>query len=223
MIRQATRTRSVDRPKLVLASRSPRRTELLLELGIPFEVRPVDIDETVDPALAKGRAVEDLARRKAFATPRKSGEWVIAADTLVYLGEKPLGKPTDREDARRMLQGLSGSRHAVISGVALIGAGGRMVLGHEVTEVVMRPLSASEIDRYVESGECDDKAGAYAIQETGDRFIAALGGSWSNVVGLPMGLLVDLLRILGFESLGAASAPRPIARLPDPPANKVSR
>lgn len=200
-------------PLLVLASASPRRRRLLSEAGLDFEVEPADVDETLDLSLGAGAAAEDLARRKALEVARRRRTTgpagpvaVIGSDTVVVLGEdgdpgrRFLEKAADAAEARAMLRALSGTRHRVITGVAVArlapgGAGvDAVVSAHETTWVTMRALSMDELDAYVASGEWRGKAGSYAIQETADRFVTALeGGGFDNVVGLPVALTLGLL------------------------------
>ncbi len=186
-------------PRLVLASASPRRRELLATLGLVFEVRPSDLDETPRP----GEAPEALAIRLALAKARavaRAGELVLGADTVVALGDEPLGKPADAAEARAMLTRLSGRSHQVWTGVALVETGPgrqRTAAGAARTEVDFRPLDAAEIDAYVASGEPLDRAGAYAIQGGAAGFAERLEGSWSNVVGLPLETLPGLFARLG--------------------------
>lgn len=181
--------------ELFLASRSPRRRELLEAAGIPFRCVAGDVDEALQPGVKPEDAVRMLAEAKALkgAESCTSG-LVLGADTLVALGDEILGKPVDREDARRMLRGLSGSCHRVLTGVALIRiSDGRRLVNHACTEVHMRALTTAEIEAYVASGESDDKAGAYAIQETADRFVTHIEGPYDNVVGLPVALVQQML------------------------------
>lgn len=167
--------------------------------GYRVTVRPSDVCETPPPGLRDhGRVVEALAARKARGVPRRAGEWILAADTLVFAGDRPLGKPANRAEAAAMLRRLSGAQQEVLTGVALVDPRGRLLLGHERTVIRMRTIPEAEILAYVAGGESDGKAGAYAIQETGDRFVESLDGGLSNVVGLPMGLVRDLLRHGGF-------------------------
>jgi len=189
----------LTRRTLVLASSSPRRSELFRGLGIPFTVQPPDVDETVLAAKSVEENALRLARNKAAAVSRTSNdtEVILAADTLVAAGAEIIGKPRDREEARQILRRLSGTTHRVVTGVAIIDRGtGQQLAACEQTEVEMRPLTEAEIDAYVESGEADGKAGAYAIQETGDRYVTAVRGSLSNVIGLPMELVVRMLEEL---------------------------
>jgi len=186
--------------KVILASRSPRRREILGMFGIPFTVVSADADESStqgDPALL----VEELALRKGRATREllmSRGEWdedtlIIAADTVVAKGETVLGKPADAADAARMLRLLSDSTHRVISGVALL-QGEREVTAHDVTSVTFAHMSEEDIARYVATGEPADKAGAYAVQGLAAAFIKGLEGCYFNVVGLPVYRLGELLR-----------------------------
>jgi septum formation protein len=185
-------------PRLVLASRSPRRRELLAQLGIAVEIRPADADETVLPGEPPRAYVLRVARDKARAV---AGELVLAADTAVVLGAEVLGKPSGADDARRMLRALSGTVHEVLTAVCVrrTDAGGARELEAVVaTKVRFSPLSAAEIDWYVATGEPLDKAGAYAIQGSGGAFVLAVEGSVSNVVGLPLAETASLLRAAGF-------------------------
>ncbi len=185
--------------EIILASASPRRRELLRETGLEFTVKPADMNERLDIGSSPEENAMRLARGKAerVADACTGAEIVIGADTLVVVGQEAVGKPQDRADARRILSRLSGSVHQVVTAVAVIDrATGRMLVSTEVTEVEMRELSPEEIADYVDSGEADGKAGAYAIQESGDRFVKAVHGSLSNVIGLPMELLMRMLNEL---------------------------
>jgi septum formation protein len=185
-------------PRLVLASQSPRRRELLAQLGIALEVRPAHADESVRPGEPPRDYVLRLAREKARAV---GGEVVLAADTAVVLGDEVLGKPADPADARRMLEALSGTEHEVLTAVCVRRAGGATALELDAlaaTAVRFARLSPSEIDWYVGTGEPLDKAGAYAIQGAGGAFVLSVSGSVSNVVGLPLAETADLLRRAGF-------------------------
>ncbi len=172
--------------RLVLASQSPRRRELLQQLGLAFEVRPANTDEAVLAGAPARDYVLRVAREKARAV---EGEVVLAADTAVVLAGEVLGKPADADDARRMLRALSGSRHEVLTGVCVRRAAPGPGVELDVivsTEVVFAALSARAVDWYVATGEPLDKAGAYAIQGAGGAFVAEIRGSVSNVVGLPL-------------------------------------
>ena len=185
--------------RLVLASASPRRSTLLAGLGVPFAVRPGSVDETPPPGLAADAVATHLAQRKARACPAGQAEVVLGADTVVEAADgELLGKPEDADDAARMLAKLSGTTHRVITGFALIRALPPLErIASVSTTITMRPLAAREIAEYVASGESAGKAGAYAIQETGDRFVTAVAGSWSNVVGLPLERLRECLEEIG--------------------------
>lgn len=186
-------------PRIVLASSSPRRREILASLRLAFDVRPSDVDETLRDGEDPFDAAERLAREKAAAVAPGAGDaLVVAADTLVVLDGEPLGKPRDREESRRMLRALSGRAHDVVTGVA-VSRDGRSASGRELTRVVFAPMTDGEIAEYAESGEPDDKAGAYALQGIGGLFVERVEGSSSNVVGLPVRLLYTLARRVGVD------------------------
>ncbi len=170
---------------LILASSSPRRREILAKAGIPFRVRPADVDERVLRGETPIRHVLRLARAKAEAVHRKPGEIVLGADTIVVAGGAILGKPRDAADARRMLRLLAGRWHRVITGIFLAGDG-EAVTGAETTRVHFLPMSRAEIAAYVATGEPMDKAGAYAIQGLASKFVDRIEGCYFNVVGLPV-------------------------------------
>jgi len=179
--------------RIVLASASPRRRELLAAAGFEFDVDPADVEETCHPGEAPGAYVERIARAKAArVAARHPGRTVVAADTLVLVNGEPLGKPIDAVDAARMLRLLAGRAHEVWTGVA-VARDRRTHYALERTIVWVRPLSAAEIAWYVGSGEPFDKAGGYAIQGLASRFIPRIEGSWSNVVGLPVATVLQLL------------------------------
>ena len=181
---------------LILASQSPRRREILSAAGIQFEVRAAGVVEEVLPGEVPKDHVRRLAMEKASAIKRLDGEAVLGADTVVVVDEEILGKPKDSMDARRMLGKLSGRKHVVITGVALVHAGG-VVVDDCQTVVHFVPLSESEIAAYVASGEPDDKAGAYAIQGLASKFIDRIEGDYTNVVGLPAAIVYRHLKQLG--------------------------
>ena len=147
--------------------------------------------------------VESLAYMKATASIESHGlrrGLVLGADTIVVLGDEIIGKPADEADARRILSQLSGAEQRVMTGVALVDAAtGRRWLAHDVTRLRMRRMTPQEIDAYVAGGEAMGKAGAYAIQETGDRYVEQMDGSMTNVVGLPMELLERMLKAAGYD------------------------
>ena len=186
----------------MLASASPRRRALLAELGLDFELRPTDLDESVQPGETAEAYVARLAESKARAACRP-GELVLGADTTVVLDGEILGKPSDVADARQMLSMLAGRRHAVVSGVALARERDGGIECHSTVErsEVEIEMSPREIDWYARSGEGLDKAGAYAIQGLGSLFVTASCGSYSNIVGLPLAALRGLFRRLGEDLL----------------------
>jgi len=193
--------------RLILASASPRRRDLMAEAGYAFDVEPADVaeglpDESDDP----GGEAERLAEAKARAVAGVAGDardnrrWVIGADTIVVLGRRMIGKPRDARDAEAILRTLSGTEHAVITGVALVQCGsGRSLVRHAATGIRMRTLGDDEIRRYVAAGGSHGKAGAYAVQEGADRYIERMDGSFTNVVGLPMELLEEMLHQVGWK------------------------
>jgi septum formation protein len=185
--------------RLVLASGSPRRRELLSAAGFTFDVRSVDVDERREDGEPAAAYVERLARAKAQAAAgRDPDRAVIGADTVVVVDDDVLGKPRDGSDATRMLRLLSGRAHDVLTGVAVVWRG-RTTSHVERTTVWFAPLSEGDIAWYVGSGEPMDKAGAYAIQSLASRFIPRIEGSYSNVVGLPVASVVELLRRAGLS------------------------
>jgi nucleoside triphosphate pyrophosphatase len=187
----------IRNPKsLILASASPRRAEILSSLGISFTVDPPTLEEKVRQDETVREAVSRLAAEKAAeVAARHAGEWVLAADTLVFFPAGPiLGKPRDDADAARMLSRIAGKEHRVATAVRLRkGADpGQEIL--QESRVRMAPLSEEEIRWYVATGEPRDKAGAYAVQGKGARFIEAIAGSYSNVMGLPARAVYRLLK-----------------------------
>ena len=181
---------------LVLASASPRRAELLTQIGAEFSVQPADVDESVWPGETAGAYVQRLARDKALAVAAGSDALVLGSDTSVVLDGTILGKPADAQDARETLARLSGREHQVMTAVALAW-GGDCQVRLVVTDVLFRQLSAREIDAYVASGEPMDKAGSYGIQGLGGIFVKQLRGSYSAVVGLPLQETAELLSEAG--------------------------
>ncbi len=184
--------------RLVLASRSPRRRELLAGLGIPLEVRPAETDEAVRAGEPPEAYVVRVAREKARAV---AGEVVLAADTAVVVGGEILGKPVDAADAARMLRALSGTRHRVLTAVCVRRSAPSPAREREVTvstEVRFRALPEEQIEWYVGTGEPLDKAGAYALQGLGGALVESVEGSVSGVVGLPLAESLALLDEVGF-------------------------
>ena len=187
---------NAEQTLLILASASPRRRELLSQLGLAFTVSAADIDETPREGEAAEAYVLRLAREKALAVAaRHPGAWVLAADTTVALGPELLGKPADAEEARAMLSRLSGRIHDVYTGVALAGRHTEALVVR--TRVTFRALGPGEIAWYAGTGEPLDKAGAYAVQGKGGFLVAAVEGSPTNVVGLPLGETLALLERAG--------------------------
>jgi nucleoside triphosphate pyrophosphatase len=181
-------------PRLVLASASPRRRELLAQLGVPFEIVVSDVPETPTPDEAPAAFARRVARDKAAAVAHRCGDaLVLAADTVVVIDGAVLGKPRDRGDAQRMLQLLSGRRHEVLTAVALRDRTGHVDERLVCSTVEFRPLTAREIDDYLDSDEAYDKAGAYAVQGQAQRFVVQVHGSYTNVVGLPLDEVRELL------------------------------
>lgn len=184
---------------LVLASASPRRRELLSRLGVPFEVRPVDISEDVTPGVRGDILARRLAREKAEAARLRDPEAdILAADTVVVLDGAVLGKPTDAREAREMLEALRGRWHEVITAVAYL-PGGELspLIRHPVTSVSMRSYTDAEIDASVARGDPFDKAGAYAIQDPVLDPVAEYEGCYCNVVGLSLWAMIEMMRKAG--------------------------
>jgi septum formation protein len=183
---------------LYLASTSPRRREILATLGIEFKVIPVATDESPLDGEAPREMVLRLAIAKAEAATQ--GDLILAADTVVVLGDRMLGKPCDSDDAIEMLLALGGHSHQVMTGVALkTHTGTRAVLS--TTDVRFREIGRDEAERYWQSGEPCDKAGAYGIQGLGGMFVTAIAGSYSGVMGLPVFETVELLKAAGIDVL----------------------
>lgn len=187
--------------RLILASASPRRAELLRAAGIAFDVMPADVDETVDPEETPDGYVRRVAQLKAETIiARAPGRVILGADTIVLTDNQVLGKPVDHDEARRMLRLLSGREHVVITAVCLVNSAAESNRIHTSvarTAVEFAPLDDPEIDAYIASGEPMGKAGAYAIQGLASRFVTRIDGSYSNVVGLPVALVYSLCKSAG--------------------------
>lgn len=191
-----------------LASASPRRRELLTQIGVQFELAPVDIDETPKPGEGAQSYVERLAREKAvtsLAAIRADGDnndasraVVLGSDTSVIINNEILTKPEDATDAKRMLQRLSGNSHQVFTAVAVVSQQKQSIIS-VTTDVCFRPLSDDEIDAYIATGEPMDKAGSYGIQGKGAILVDKISGSYSNVVGLPLTETAALLKSFNIE------------------------
>lgn len=183
---------------LILASNSQRRKELLAQCNINFEVMAADIDETLEPSLKLADQVQLLALKKATHIYNQyNHRIVLAADTMVMYQDHWLGKPTNKQDAIRMLQLLSNSTHQVISGVAIITPESTYNFV-DIASVTMRPLEQQEILDYVESGIPMDKAGAYGIQDVAGCFVSKIEGDYYTIVGLPLSKVIPILRKFGF-------------------------
>jgi septum formation protein len=191
---------------LIVGSQSPRRLELLKQCGIPVEVLPIEIDESVLPGERPDALATRLARQKGAAVLYRltqlgrgaAGRWILCADTIVHVAGELLGKPRDDHDARRMLRLLSGRTHSVTTGFVVHGPDAFDAPAYaETTAVTFRVLSEDEVQRYVRTGEGRDKAGGYAIQGLAGAFVERIEGSYANVVGLPIHRVVEVLLKLG--------------------------
>lgn len=184
--------------KVILASQSARRRDILENLGIKFDIKVSRVDESMDPHISAGENVEAVSLRKAMAVETELGigveddSLIIASDTVVVCDGAILGKPRDKAHATEMMRMLSGRRHSVISGIAVIYRGKR-ISAHEETEVEFRALSDSDIEAYVSTDEPYDKAGGYGIQDKASVFVRGIHGDYLNVVGLPVFRLFQLL------------------------------
>lgn len=190
--------------RIILASTSPRRQEILRSLGVRFEVVAPQVEESFSSALPPAEIAKELARRKVeeVASRVTPPALIIGADTIVVHQEKVLGKPRDEREAKEILAALQGDEHTVFTGVAVLGLPeGRLITDHAATRVFFTPLTAEEIAAYVATGEPLDKAGAYAAQGRGALFLRRIEGCYFNVVGLPVSLLCYLLRQFGINLL----------------------
>lgn len=184
---------------IILASNSPRRKDLLRQIGVDFSIDPADVDERVLPnEVPEGYAVRVALDKARLAAARAVAGIVIAADTIVVVDDEILGKPADASDAERMLKMLSGKVHRVITGLAVMDAAtGKTLTRTSITRVWFRRLAQQEIASYIATGEPLDKAGAYGIQERGALLVDKIDGCYFNVVGLPLSLLGELLQGFG--------------------------
>ena len=187
---------------MILASQSPRRRELLGQMGFSFTVRPAKGEELPHPELTPAQLVEEWARQKALEVSAEaaSDDVVVAADTVVAIDGKVLGKPHDKVHAAQMLSALSGREHTVYTGVA-VKRGETLLVEHEATQVRFRPLTEREIDLYIQTGEPMDKAGSYGIQGCGALLVEGIRGDYFNVVGLPICRLGRMLAQVGEDAL----------------------
>jgi len=185
--------------RIILASASPRRKELLEQIGLQFEVEPSNFDEEITPGSEPHETARKLSLGKARAAARKHrNALIIAADTFVVLGDRVLGKPHTNAEAREMLRALNGQAHSVITGFTILDTETGKVLSRSMeTTVHMRKLTLKEIDSYVRTKEPLDKAGGYAIQGLGTVLVERVEGDYSNVVGLPLSALAESLREFG--------------------------
>ncbi len=180
--------------QLILASKSPRRKELLEKCGVPFEIDAAEIDETLNSDCSLTDAIMDLSVRKASAVLKRHPEAaVLGSDTIVVIDNRVLGKPHDREEARRMLEELSGRTHQVITGLAFVSSK-KTFTDVSVSHVSFAPLSEAEISEYLSTGEADDKAGAYGIQGLAGRFITNIDGDFYAIMGLPLSMVYQELK-----------------------------
>ena len=187
--------------KLILASQSPRRKELLSLFGLPFTVCVADIDETMDPGKPACEEVARVSRCKALAVPREKEDVVIAADTIVVCQGQVLGKPRSEQQAYEMLSLLSGRDHQVMTGVTVL-RGEKEEVFTEITDLHFRPLSHREIENYIRTGEPMDKAGSYGIQGGAALFCEKMSGDYYNVMGLPVCHLGQVLKRLAPDMMG---------------------
>jgi len=189
--------------KIILASASPRRKDLLKQIGLEFSIIVSDAEEIIARDKQPNEVVEELAFLKAFDVSQKiSNGLVIGADTIVVFADKILGKPSNKKEAKEMLQQLSGKTHQVLTGVAIIDVlNNQQYIFHETTDVTFRSLESKEIDNYIFSGEPMDKAGSYGAQGIGALFVQKIDGCYFNVVGLPIHRLALALKEFGVTVL----------------------
>ena len=189
--------------KIILASKSPRRKEILETMGVEFEIDVADVDESVDESLSPLEAVCEISKRKAEAVSQRHTEEkiIISADTVVVIDGRIIGKPKDKEDAFNILKGLSGKTHEVYTGFTIFG-NGKSKTDYEVTKVHFKELCDEDIKRYIETGEPMDKAGAYGIQQKGNLFVEYIHGDYYNVVGFPISkICVTIKELFGINIL----------------------
>ena len=189
---------------IILASQSKGRRELLENEGLPIICLPADIDETI-PWVDPEKEITTLAEKKALAChtqhPERPEKWIIAADTMVVFEGKPIGKPADLAEAKAFLKALSGTVHTVISGVAFLNrTTGKLYSASDVSEVHFKPLSDKEIEDYLSTGEWQGAAGAYRIQHKGAALVERTVGSFSNIIGLPLNKLFNIMHAAGYPA-----------------------
>ena len=186
--------------RLVLASTSPRRRQILALLGVPFEVIAPEFEEQISSHLPADQEVVEFALRKAQSVATKyPRSIVIGSDTMIELSDEKIGKPTDREDARRILRLLSGETHRILTSVAIVDPGGPGMKEIETVAVEMRGYTEAEIENYLNSGESDDKAGAYSIQGQGSALIKSISGDYLAAVGMPLRRIARYLESRGLS------------------------
>jgi len=187
--------KSYDRPKLILASKSPRRSDLLKQAGLTFSIIPSEFDESSVTMSDPDSYVRTLAKSKATDISKKHPDcWVLGADTIVLIDDSILGKPESKDEARSMLKQLSGKTHQVITGYCLCCQTKNAIISETVkTDVHFKTLSDTEIEWYIQTGEPFDKAGAYAIQGIGTFLVKSINGSYTNVVGLPICEVMEVM------------------------------
>jgi septum formation protein len=189
--------------KLILASSSPRRFELLKQIGLDFEVYPADINETIVPGLLATEFVQNLSLEKASYTAKKlKGDFIVIGADTVVMKNVILGKPDDEQQAFEMLKSLSGNWHEVLTGITVYDVGSsKYISNYEITRVKMKNFSKETINSYIKTGEPFDKAGAYGIQGIGALLVEKIEGCYFNVVGLPLSKLSSMLEEFGLKIL----------------------
>lgn len=190
--------------ELILASASPRRKELLTQIGLQFEIVVSEAEEVIEKGNTAENAVKKLAYDKANWVAKKyPSKVVLGADTVVVSGSQIMGKPQNDWEAYKMLRALSGTKHKVLTGVAVIcKEKGKVIVDHSITDVFFKKLSEEEIHGYIATGEPFDKAGGYGIQGIGSCLVEKIHGCYFNVVGLPIHLVVEILKEFGIKVLG---------------------
>lgn len=183
--------------KIILASQSPRRKQLLEQIGLDFEIIPSNFEENMEGEKFSPKLIETLAYQKALEVSQRNDEQalIIAADTVVILGKDLLGKPKNEQEAKIMLQKLSNKTHKVVTAIAIIDKyENKTLINHAESKVTFKKLSDREIQDYIKTGEPMDKAGAYGIQAYGSIFVTKVEGCYNNIVGLPLNLLSEMLK-----------------------------
>lgn len=183
--------------KIILASQSPRRKELLEKCNVPFTIEPADIDEKLKTDVSLYDAIQDLSKRKAQAVFTNHPDCiVIGSDTIVTIHQEVLGKPHNKQEAFQMLKKLQGNTHEVITGIAFVSSS-RIFTTYSASKVTFTPMNDEEINRYISTGECYDKAGAYGIQGYGGRYISHIDGDYYAIMGFPLHIVYEELKNIG--------------------------